>query len=87
MESTIKQAEEERNRSLDSAKRLYEEYKPLKDDVDKMRGTIGLDKLPELQEEEEKFTPEYGVLIVKISHGKFEPKVRCGVLIVEMKQG
>ncbi|KAJ8314934.1 hypothetical protein KUTeg_007084 [Tegillarca granosa] len=58
MESTIKQAEEERNRSLDSAKRLYEEYKPLKDEVDKMRGTIGLDKLPELQEEEEKFTPE-----------------------------
>lgn len=58
METTIKQAEEERNRSLESTKKLYEEFHPLKDEVDQMRGIMGLEKLPDLQEEEEKLTPE-----------------------------
>ncbi|XP_069124581.1 zinc finger C4H2 domain-containing protein-like [Argopecten irradians] len=59
METTIKQAEEERNRSLESAKKLYEEFRPLKGEVDQMRSSIGMDKLPDLQEEDEKLTPEY----------------------------
>lgn len=59
METTIKQAEEERNRSLESTKKLYEEFRPLKDEVDSMRGIMGLEKLPDLQEEEEKLTPDF----------------------------
>ena len=58
METTIKQAEDERNKALEATKRLYEEYRPLKDEVDNLRAMIGLIKLPDLQEEEEKLTPE-----------------------------
>jgi chromosome segregation ATPase len=66
MESTIKQAEEERNRALDSAKHLYDEFKPLKEHVDNLRSNIGLEKLPNLEEEEEKLTPEYVLFTVLI---------------------
>ncbi|KAL4233638.1 Zinc finger C4H2 domain-containing protein [Mactra antiquata] len=59
METTIKQAEEERNRSLENAKHLYDDYKPLKDEVDIMRHRIGLDKLPDVNDEEDKITPQY----------------------------
>lgn len=58
MESTIKQAEEERCRALEGAKRLYDEYKPVKHQVDVLRCGMGLEKLPGLQDEEEKLTPE-----------------------------
>ena len=59
METTIKQAEEERNRCIESVKHLYEDYRPLKEDVDGLRNKIGLDTLPELQEQEDKLTPKY----------------------------
>jgi len=59
MESIIKQAEEDRNKSLDSAKRIHDEYKPLKDLIDKMRYEIGLTRLPELHEETASITPDY----------------------------
>ncbi|KAK7478881.1 hypothetical protein BaRGS_00029862 [Batillaria attramentaria] len=59
MEATIKQAEEERGRAVESAKKLYEEYRPLKDEVDHMRGKMGLQPLTELQEEDEKLRPEF----------------------------
>jgi hypothetical protein len=58
METTIKQAEEDRNRTLDNAKKMYEEFKPLKDDIDHMRSLMGMEKLPNLNEDEEKLTPE-----------------------------
>ena len=58
MEATIKQAEEERARASDGAKKLYEEYRPLKDEVDHMRAKLGLHPLTELQEDDEKFRPE-----------------------------
>ena len=58
MEATIKQAEEERARATESAKKLYEEYRPLKEEVDHMRTRLGLHPLTELQEEEEKLRPE-----------------------------
>ena len=58
MESTIKQAEEERNRSLESAKQYYEDYRPLKHEVDALRSKIGLEPLPDLSDEEDKITPQ-----------------------------
>ena len=58
METTIKQAEEERNRCVESVKHLYEDYRPLKEEVDGLRAKNGLDTLPELQEEEDKLTPK-----------------------------
>jgi len=58
METTIKQAEEERSRSLDAAKQLYEDYRPLKDEVDGLRGRLGLEPLTDVNEEEDKITPQ-----------------------------
>ena len=58
METTIKQAEEDRNRSLESAKRMYEEYRPLKEDIDRLRNNIGLDRLPDVTEDDPKLTTE-----------------------------
>ncbi|KAL8570593.1 hypothetical protein ACOMHN_008950 [Nucella lapillus] len=59
METTIKQAEDERSRATESAKKLYEEYRPLRDDVHCMRMQLGLQPLTELQEEDEKLRPEF----------------------------
>lgn len=64
METTIKQAEEDRNRCLDNAKKMYEEFKPLKDDIDHMRNLMGMEKLPSLNEDEEKLTPELVFFII-----------------------
>ncbi|XP_018320953.1 zinc finger C4H2 domain-containing protein isoform X3 [Agrilus planipennis] len=53
MEGVIKHAEESRSRSLDTASRIHEEYMPLKADVDRLRREcLGLERLPELHEEE-----------------------------------
>lgn len=51
MENTIKQSESERERGLETLRRLHEEYKPLKRDIDKMRGSLGLEKIANLDEE------------------------------------
>ncbi|XP_077977219.1 zinc finger C4H2 domain-containing protein-like [Glandiceps talaboti] len=59
METTIKQSETERNRSLDCARRLHDEFQPLKQHIDNMRASLGLEKLPELYEEGVKLTPDY----------------------------
>lgn len=59
MEAVIKQSEEDRNRHLDTAKMLNRQFLPLKEQVDKMREEIGLPRLPELHEEDEKFKPEF----------------------------
>ena len=58
METTIKQAEDDRNRSLDSAKRLYEDYRPLKDQLDSLRTSVGLDHASGLDEDDPKLTQE-----------------------------
>lgn len=47
METTIKHAEEERSKAVDSARNLYEEMQMLKDEVDSVRSNIGLERLPE----------------------------------------
>lgn len=53
METVIKQAEENRNRSINIANRVHEEYMPLKTDIDHMRREyLGLNPLPDLHEEE-----------------------------------
>ena len=52
LEATIKQAEEERNRAAESAKKLYNEYIPVKHQVDHLRSTVGLEPLPDLDEGE-----------------------------------
>nr|XP_019531459.2 zinc finger C4H2 domain-containing protein isoform X3 [Aedes albopictus] len=61
METVIKQAEENRIRSINMANRFHEEYVPLKTEVDTMRREyLGLERLPELHEEEGSIiSPEY----------------------------
>ncbi|XP_019867667.1 zinc finger C4H2 domain-containing protein isoform X2 [Aethina tumida] len=60
MEGVIKQAEESRNRSMNAAVRLHEDYLPLKNEIDRLRREcLGLDRLPDLHEEEgSTITPE-----------------------------
>lgn len=60
MEGVIKQAEESRVRSMNTASRLHEEYLPLKAEVDRLRREcLGIERLPELHEEEGSIiTPE-----------------------------
>ncbi|XP_030648695.1 zinc finger C4H2 domain-containing protein isoform X2 [Chanos chanos] len=58
MENTIKQSESDLNKLLESTRRLHDEYKPLKEHVDALRMTLGLQRLPDLSEEEEKLSLE-----------------------------
>lgn len=60
MEGVIKNGEESRIRSMSSAARLHEEYLPLKSEVDRLRrDCLGLERLPDLHEEEgSNITPE-----------------------------
>ena len=52
MESTIKQSQSSRDRCLDNVRRLHADYTPLKEEIDKMRDSLGLDKLPGLPDED-----------------------------------
>lgn len=53
MEGIIKHSDESRNRSLSTAMRVHEEYVPLKSEIDRLRrDCLGLERLPELHEEE-----------------------------------
>ncbi|XP_030620592.1 zinc finger C4H2 domain-containing protein-like isoform X2 [Chanos chanos] len=58
MESTIKQSENDLNKLLETTRRLHDEYKPLKEHVDALRKTLGLHRLPNLSEEEERLSLE-----------------------------
>ncbi|XP_029578603.1 zinc finger C4H2 domain-containing protein isoform X2 [Salmo trutta] len=58
MESTIKQSENDLNKLLETTRRLHDEHKPLKEHVDALRMTLGLHRLPNLNEEEEKLSLE-----------------------------
>uniref|UniRef100_A0A3B4BFZ6 Zinc finger C4H2-type containing n=1 Tax=Periophthalmus magnuspinnatus TaxID=409849 RepID=A0A3B4BFZ6_9GOBI len=58
MESTIKQSENDLNKLLETTRRLHDEYKPLKEHIDALRMTLGLHRLPNLNEEEEKLSLE-----------------------------
>ncbi|KAF5907684.1 zinc finger C4H2 domain-containing protein, partial [Clarias magur] len=59
MESTIKQSENDLNKLLETTRRLHDEYKPLKEHVDALRMTLGLNRLPNLNEEEERLSLDY----------------------------
>lgn len=53
MEAVIKQAEDARNKAVEVARHLYNEYRPLKAEVDRTRREcLGLEGLPDFQEEE-----------------------------------
>lgn len=52
METTIKQAEEERVRALQESKRILKDYQPMKDQINKIREMLNLDKIPDNEEDE-----------------------------------
>nr|CAG4646680.1 EOG090X0H8R [Macrothrix elegans] len=59
METVIKQAEDARNKAVEVARHLYNEYRPMKAEVDRTRREcLGLDILPDLQEEEGVHIPQ-----------------------------
>lgn len=58
METTIKQAEEERSKAYENAKHLYEDCRPLKEEIDIMRMRAGLDVMPDFAEETERLKME-----------------------------
>lgn len=68
MESTIKQSENDLNKLLETTRRLHDEYKPLKEHVDALRMTLGLHRLPNLNEEEEKLSLESVHIIYTHTH-------------------
>lgn len=58
MEQVIKQAEDARNKAIEVSHHLYNEFIPMKADVDRTRREcLGLDILPDLQEEEGNHIP------------------------------
>ena len=59
----MKQAEESKRNAMDSARRLFEDYRPLKHDVDLMRTELlGLEKLPDLPNEDKEKMAAIGVM-------------------------
>jgi hypothetical protein len=52
METTIKQAEEERIRALQESKRLLKDYQPIKEQINKLRDMLNLEKLPDNEDDE-----------------------------------
>ncbi|CAB4016057.1 Hypothetical predicted protein [Paramuricea clavata] len=52
MEGTIKQSQTSRDRCLENVRRLHADYTPLKEEIDKMRDSLGLVKLPGLPDED-----------------------------------
>ena len=81
----LKKAEESKRNTIDSARRLAEDYRPLKHEVDLMRTELlGLEKLPELPNEEKEKMSALGLGILEKPkpmlegpHGKFENMVFC----------
>lgn len=91
MENTIKQSESDLNKLLESTRRLHDEYKPLKEHVDALRMTLGLQRLPDLSQEEEKLSLELVTLflcvcvwlgeLLKMSHCSVGVCVCSGVIL------
>ena len=52
METTIKQAEEERTRALQESKRLIKDYQPVKEHINKLREMLHLDHLADQEDDE-----------------------------------
>ena len=58
MESVIKESEEEHNNHLNAAKSLLQEWQQLKEHANRMRTELGLNRLSELSDEEDKIKHE-----------------------------
>ena len=54
----MKQSQASRDRCLENVRRLHADYAPLKEQIDKMRDSLGLDKLPGIPDED-KLKKEY----------------------------
>jgi len=52
METTIKQSEEERTKALQESKRLLKDYQPMKEQINKLREMLNLEKLPDNEDDE-----------------------------------
>jgi hypothetical protein len=52
METTIKQSEEERIKALQESKRLLKDYQPIKEQINKLREILNLEKLPDNEEDD-----------------------------------
>lgn len=52
METTIKQAEEERIRNIQESKHLLKDYQPVKEQVNRLREVLNLEKFENDDEEE-----------------------------------
>lgn len=48
----MKQSQASRDRCLENVRRLHADYAPLKEEIDKMRDSLGLDKLPGIPDED-----------------------------------
>lgn len=55
METTIKQAEEERIKALQESKRILKDYQPTKDQINKLRELLNLEKIQDNEDDEAAF--------------------------------
>lgn len=58
METTIKQSEDDRNKSLNQARHLINEFLPLKERLDMLRGDLGLERMPGLEADDIRLSNE-----------------------------
>ncbi|XP_071492824.1 zinc finger C4H2 domain-containing protein-like isoform X1 [Diadema antillarum] len=58
IESVIKNTEGDRNKSFEAAWKMYQEYVCLKEQINAQRMSIGLDRVPELTEDDQRLDPE-----------------------------
>ena len=52
METTIKQTEEEQSRTLHDSKQLLKDYQPIKEQINKIRDILNLEKLSDHDDHE-----------------------------------
>ena len=57
MENVVKNAESDRNKSFESACRVFEDYEALKQHINMQRGSIGLEQIPNLEDEDKRINP------------------------------
>ncbi|XP_011666232.2 zinc finger C4H2 domain-containing protein isoform X1 [Strongylocentrotus purpuratus] len=58
IESVIKNTEGDRNKAFEAAWKMYQEYVCLKEQINAQRMSIGLDRIPELTEEDRRLDPD-----------------------------
>ncbi|XP_072019166.1 zinc finger C4H2 domain-containing protein-like [Amphiura filiformis] len=59
MENVVKNAESDRNKSFESACRIFDEYEALKQHINMQRSSIGLEQVPSLEDEDKRVTASY----------------------------